>query len=311
MLYLMFALGLILLFVGGDLLVRGSVALAQKMGVSPLLIGIVLVGFGTSTPELLASFLAAMDGVSGIAVGNVVGSNICNILLVLGVGAVICPVVIDKKSFKRDGGFLIISVLGLGVALAFGQIGFLLGALLVGLLIAYVVLSYRMEKNDKQAIKDAKEEFDNGKAKPAWVSAIIAIGGIALTMLGAKFLVDSAVQMATNFGISESVIGLTVVAVGTSLPELATSIMASIRKHNDVAFGNVVGSNIYNALFILGTVALFIPVEVPADMMMSFFIMAAVTLLLLACGFIGKISKKMGWLFLLLYVGYVAWLVVS
>ena len=113
MLYLMFALGLILLFVGGDLLVRGSVALAQKMGVSPLLIGIVLVGFGTSTPELLASFLAAMDGVSGIAVGNVVGSNICNILLVLGVGAVICPVVIDKKSFKRDGGFLIISVLGL------------------------------------------------------------------------------------------------------------------------------------------------------------------------------------------------------
>lgn len=298
MVYLFLILGLVLLFVGGDWLVAGSVSVARRLKVSPLLIGLTLVGFGTSTPELLTSLLATYKGSAGIAVGNVVGSNTANILLVLGVAALLNPVHVKGKSFRRDALFLALSTFVLVSSLAFGSIGRLLGAIMVGALILYVVYSYKTEKE----IPD-----DSEKPAPLFTSLIRTIIGISLTLLGAKLLVDNSVELAKAWGISEAVIGLTIVAVGTSLPELATSIMSSIKKHNDVAFGNVVGSNIYNALFILGMTALFMPVQIPAHMGLDMAIMSVATLLMIGIAFWHKkYSRLTGLLFLILYALYIA-----
>ena len=298
MTYLLLALGLFLLFVGGDWLVAGSVAVARRLKVSPLLIGLTLVGFGTSTPELVTSLLATYKGAEGIAVGNVVGSNIANILLVLGVAALLNPVQVKGKSFRRDSIFLILSTLVLVASLAFGTIGRLLGFAMVATLIFYIFYSYKTEKE----IPDDAE-----KPAPLIPSLIRTLAGILLTLLGAKLLVDNSVELARAWGISEAVIGLTIVAVGTSLPELATSIMSALKKHNDVAFGNVIGSNIYNALFILGVTALFMPVEIPQGMGLDMGIMAMVTALMIAIAFIfKKYTRTTGAIFLVLYALYIA-----
>ena len=305
MTYICFIIGLVLLALGGDTLVKGAVTLANKMNISPLLIGIVLVGFGTSTPELMASILAVFQNppAPGIAVGNVIGSNIANILLVLGLTAAISTVFIDKKAFARDSFFLILSTAALCVAVQVGTINFLAGVILDSLLLVYVFYSYYSERKNRKKTQPAEEDTIKGSALKAF---LITVLGIGMTMFGAKLLVDNAIIIARNFGISESVIGLTLVAVGTSLPELVTSVMASIRKQNELAFGNVVGSNIYNALFILGTVALLTPIHVPNDLDISLIIMVCATALLVLCGAIyKKIVPLMGVLFLILYAGYI------
>lgn len=309
MIYLMLVLGLFLLAFGGDTMVSGSVALAKKMGVSTLLIGLTLVGFGTSTPELLTSLLAVFKGSEGIAVGNVVGSNIANILLVLGMAAVIAPVQVDIKSFKRDGSFLGVSCVMLILAVFIGKINMFMGMILTLLLITYVVYSYISDKKHqkkKRAQMSAEEqEICQIAHMPTWKALVKAIGGIALTMLGAKLLVDNSIVLAKQWGVSESVIGLTIVAVGTSLPELATSVMSAIRGHNDVAFGNVVGSNIYNALFILGVTALFMPIIVPTGMGTDVMLMTLITGSLIGIAFWKKqFSRPIGWMFLSVYAVY-------
>ncbi len=300
MTYLLLVLGLFLLFIGGDWLVAGSVAVARRLKVSPLLIGLTLVGFGTSTPELAASLIAIREGVDGIAVGNVVGSNIANILLVLGVAALLNPVHVKGKSFRRDAAFLVFSTLVLVGAASFGTIGHLLGAVMVGALIFYVIYSYKTEKE----ISEEKE-----KTVPLINSLCRTIAGIFLTLFGAKLLVDNSVALAHTWGISEAVIGLTIVAVGTSLPELATSIMSALKKHNDVAFGNVIGSNIYNSLFILGATALFMPVQIPEGIWIDMLIMIFVTALMIVIAFaFKKYTRWMGALFLILYALHIAYL---
>ena len=311
MLYLTFILGLILLVFGGDLLVKGSVNVANKLGISPLVVGIVLVGFGTSTPELMASILSAIKEVPQIAIGNVIGSNIANILLILGITALIQPIKIDMKSFKRDSGFLALSCLALIVAMSFGALNRLGGAVFVLALLGYVYYCYHMEAKNKKAIKEMQKDIDEmSETKGSTLRHLItAIIGIALTMLGAKFLVDSSIELARQWGISETVIGLTIVAVGTSLPELASSVMASIRKHNEVAFGNVVGSNIYNSLFILGVVAVLMPLPFGNDLWESIIIMTATTALLILTGVFKQISRPMGVVFLVAYAGYIICLI--
>lgn len=310
MIYVLLALGLFLLAFGGDTMVSGAVALAKKMGISTLLIGLTLVGFGTSTPELLTSLLAVFKGSNDIALGNVVGSNIANILLVLGMAAVITPVTVDMKAFKRDGGFLALSCIMLIMALFFGQIGRMMGAVLVAMLIGYIVYSYISDKKQQKKKKEKcatspTDEIETAPNMPTWLALVKAIGGIALMMLGAKLLVDNSIILARSWGVSEAVIGLTIVAVGTSLPELATSVMCSIRGHADVAFGNVVGSNIYNALFILGVTALFLPITVPANMSTDVWIMTVVTALLIAIALWQKrFSRSIGFAFLCVYAGY-------
>lgn len=304
MVYLMLIIGLSLLVYGGNLLVDGSVQVAKKIGLSSLVIGLVLVGFGTSTPELLASLISVLKGSNGIAVGNVIGSNIANILLVLGAAAVVHPVKIDIKDFKRDGLVLMLASIGVVCAVYLGVISRLIGFIFVSGLIGYVFYCYKTDK------KNHSENETAEKANISLIKAlIISIIGIALTMLGAKFLIDNAIILARLWGVSEAVIGLTIVAVGTSLPELAASMAASFKKENGVAFGNVVGSNIYNALFILGMVALILPIKVDQTMRIDSLIMLLVAFVLTGIAFWKKeFSRTIGLLFLLAYTGYIWYL---
>ena len=305
----MFILGLLLLVFGGDTLVKGSVGVANKLGISPLVVGIVLVGFGTSTPELIASILAVYKTPPApeIAIGNVIGSNIANILLILGVTALICPIKIEIKGFKRDSFFLILSCLALLITMKVGSLNCIGGISFLLALFSYVYYCYYTEKKNKQAIKEMQKELDemNNNKSSVLRQVLMTIIGISLTMFGAKLLVDNSIELARQWGVSETVIGLTVVAIGTSLPELVSSVMASIRKHNDVAYGNIVGSNIYNALFILGTVAILTPLPFKSDLWESITIMSMTTLLLITTGLFKQISRYMGLLFLIAYTGYI------
>lgn len=270
--------GLALLIVGGELLIRGSVKTASRLGVSPLVIGLTLVGFGTSTPELVTSVQASLSGAPGIAVGNIVGSNIANLLLILGVSALLAPIAVQSSSLRRDGGVLVAVSLGFAALAIVWPLDRIAGALFVLLLIAYMVYAFRQER---VAGTDHGAAFDKGEAlretDPALrpgleergdsivLPLLLALAGLALVVLGGSLLVDAAVTIARDYGISETVIGLTIVAVGTSMPELVTSVTAALKKQSDVAFGNVIGSNIYNILGIGGFTGLISPVEIPQE----------------------------------------------
>jgi cation:H+ antiporter len=314
--YLSLAAGLLLLLAGGELLVRGAVATALRAGVSPLMIGLTLVGFGTSTPELLTSVEAAMVGSPGIAVGNVIGSNIANILLILGIAALICPISVSPGAFYRDGAVASIAALcGVAVCL-FGQLRPLGGWLLVALLISYVFYCYRAERVSSAATDTSIQPAAAvpGSTNLALPAAIVLISiGLALTMLGAHLLVSSALALGVALGISETVLGLTVVAVGTSLPELVTSVLAAFRRQPDIAFGNVIGSNIYNILGILGVTAIIEPIPVPPEIARTdVWIMLAATVMLLFFSVSGwRISRVEGGFFLAAYAGYLVFVTSS
>ncbi len=302
--------GGLLLFGGGEALVRGGVAAAARLGVSPLLIGLTLVGFGTSTPELVASLQAALIGAPGIAVGNVVGSNIANILLILGLAAVIFPIATTRGAFRRDGTMLLASAAALIVAAMTGVVGPPAGIVFLLLLAAYVVFTYRTERRrpDAGARMHAAEaeEFAGPAPMPLALGLALAAAGIAGVVLGAGLLVGAALTVAREAGLSEAVIGLTLVAVGTSLPELATSVMAALRRHADVAFGNIVGSNIFNALGIMGATALVTPIEVPRQFLVfDLWVMLGVSVLLVIFAATGlRLNRWEGGAFLALYALY-------
>ncbi|NBN63476.1 calcium/sodium antiporter [Microvirga tunisiensis] len=299
-------IGLALLFAGGEALVRGAVALAAKIGMSPLIIGLTVVGFGTSTPELVVSIKAAFEGSADIAVGNVVGSNTANILFILGVAALISPIPTMIAGIRRDlYVMLAVAVLMLGLGYM-GIIDRLAGGVMVALLVAYVAYA---AVNSKTSPED-QDETQQQANMPVWQQAAYIIGGLVLLILGADYLIGSATTIARAIGVSEAVIGLTIVAVGTSLPELATSVIAAFRKHSEIAIGNVVGSNIYNILGILGVASLLKPLSI-APTMTSFDIpvMLAVTLLLVVAMLAFRsISRSIGAGFVLIYVAYCVWL---
>lgn len=311
--------GLALLIVGGDIMVRGAVGVATRLGVSPLVIGLTLVGFGTSTPELVTSVQASMAGSPGIAVGNIVGSNIANTLLIMGVAALVAPIAVSSASLKRDGGIMIAAAVLFAALSAVADLSRLTGVVFVSLLIAYVVFSFRQEKAspadhgaayDKgEAALEVDEGFSPSRASSLGWSLALAIGGLILIVVGGKFLVDGAVALARGYGISETVIGLTIVAIGTSMPELVTSVVAAFRRQSEVAFGNVVGSNIYNILGIGGVTALIAPTTVPPEIVrFDNLIMVGVCLVLFAFAWTGlRIGRREGGL---LICGYVIYLVV-
>ena len=317
--------GLALLITGGELLVRGSVRVAERMGVSPLLIGLTLVGFGTSTPELVTSVQAAIAGSPGIAVGNIVGSNIANILLILGLSAVIFPIAVQGSALKRDG----VIVVGAAVLLALVSwtVGLtrVVGVLFVLGLVSYMVYAYLQERTAGAQAGDHTAAFDKAQAlegvdatlhapkgRAGWIAPLLmAVGGLAIIIFGGRLLVDGAIQLARVVGLSEAVIGLTVVAVGTSMPEFVTSVMAAIRRQADVALGNVLGSNIYNTLGIGGLTALISPTAVPEQIVrLDNPVMIGVSLLLLLFAATGRrISRREGAVFVTLYVAYVSYLI--
>lgn len=311
--YLMLAGGLVLLTLGGDTLVRGASTAAKSLGVSPLLIGLTLVGFGTSTPELVTSLTAAMAGSPGIAVGNVVGSNTANILLILGVTALIAPIVVDRAAFRRDGWMLVIASAVCAAAVLAGRVDLVWGVVMVAMLVAYLIVAYLGERSVQDAER-AKYEHISDAAPDSrgglWAGLALAVVGIALTIGGARLLVDGAVVIARDLGVSDTVIGLTVVAVGTSLPELVTSVVAAARRQADVALGNVIGSNIYNVLAILGITAMVSPLRVPPEIArLDLWVMLGATALLVIFVRTGlKIVRWEGLALLLAYAGYIAWL---
>lgn len=312
--WLSILIGLVLLVLGGELLVRGAVASAKALGVSPLLIGLTLVGFGTSTPELVTSVTAAMNGSPGIAVGNVVGSNIANILLILGLAAVIYPMAVNPKGFKRDAIMLVLSALACTVVVLYGRMGPVIGGLFIASLFIYVAYVYVQEKQspDEAALvaEHRAEDAPKGPRNIA-MSVIMAVVGIAITIYGAGFLVDGAIALAKGLGVSDTIIGLTIVAVGTSMPEFVTSVMAAIRKHADVAYGNIVGSNIYNILFILGATSFVNPIDMPAQIArFDIWVMLATTALLVVFARTGiKLQRWEGMVFIGCYAAYTGYLI--
>ena len=290
--------GLVALFVGGEALVRGAVGIARKLTIPPLLIGLTVVGFGTSTPELLVSVSAALSGSPDIAIGNIVGSNIGNILLIVGLTALIWPIKITGATLSRDAAIMVAAALVLVPVFWLGQIGRPAGAVLVTGLIGFLLWAY-LHPGESGA-------DDDTPMLPAWQSALWVALGLAGLMIGAQFLVDGAVNIARGYGISEAFIGLTIVAVGTSLPELATSLIAALRRQSEIAIGNIIGSNIFNVLGILGVTALIAPIPV-ADRFLSFDlpIMIAATLLLAALLRGAQIGRSLGAGLLLAYAAYV------
>lgn len=320
--YILIAAGLTLLFLGGEALVRGSVTISKRLGISAILIGVVVVGFGTSTPELLVSVQASLAGQPDIALGNVVGSNIANVLLILGLAAVITPIICKDKAIRRDAFAVVMATLVL-FGLSYWQvISQITGGLMVLALIGYLVYSYRSEQRDKRALAAAApagvepettheqgaEEFASKMG--LWVSILMSIVGIAMLVFGANFLVEGASNVARSFGIPEAVIGLSLVAVGTSLPELVTAISAALKKNSDVIIGNVLGSNLFNILSILGITALIKPVPLTGQIA-AFDIPFALGIAIASLGIIflfKKFGRLTGALFILTYAIYIGWM---
>ena len=304
--------GLALLLVGGDLLVRGASALALRLGVSSLAIGLTVVAFGTSTPELVVSVRSALTGASDIAVGNVVGSNIVNIALILGLSALIRPLASQARIVRLDGPIMVASTMVFVALLADGEASRLEGALLLAGLVVFTVQTIRSSRKEVDA---SKEEFANAVPVVA-VGAFRNVGfvllGLAGLVAGGSILVDAAVEFAGALGISEAIIGLTIVAVGTSLPELVTSVIAALRGYGDIAIGNVVGSNIFNVLGVFGVTALVRPVVLGGISLVDLGLMLALAILILPMLWTqSKLSRVEGALLVACYVAYVAYLVAA
>lgn len=311
MTYFLIIAGFALLLFGGESVVRGSVALAQRLGVSPLIVGLTIVGFGTSLPEMVVSVNAALVGSPGLAVGNVVGSNIANILLILGVAAVIAPIAVHPGAVKRDLlGMSAATLVYVGLGMS-GQIVFWQGVLMLIALMSYIGFTvwHDNKSNDEAAEMHRDEAAEMGEIPLRTVSiAGIIIVGLFAVVVGAEWLVTGATTLATEFGVPEEVIGLTVVAIGTSLPELATSIVAAYRRHSDVCVGNVLGSNLFNLFGITGVTALFVPLPF-SDKIVSFdlWILLAATAIIIPFMLTGRrISRPEGIVLLILYVSFIA-----
>ncbi len=308
--------GLVLLIAGGEALVRGAGTLASKAGISPLVIGLVVVSAATSAPELAVTVGAVASGQPDLAVGNVVGSNIVNVLFILGLSAVFLPLMIKRQLLRFDiPVMLAISLVFLILAID-GVVGILDGALLLAILIAHTIYSIKLGKS-KVLETEAKPDAMPLNSKPVslWLAILLLIAGIGLLVLGAQLLVTGAVNIATALGVSSLVIGLTVVAIGTSLPELATSLIALRRGETDMAVGNVVGSNIFNIGMVIGLPALLfgqgIPVA-PAAIAVDLPLMLATAIALLPIALTGfEIARWEGALFVALYVAYTTYLVLA
>lgn len=308
-------LGLVLLVAGAEYLVRGASNLAISAGISSLVVGLTVVAFGTSSPELAVSVMSAYKGQADLALGNVVGSNIFNVLFILGLSAMIVPLVVAQQLVRLDvplmiGASVLIFLLGMD-----GHIGFIDGILLFTGIVCYTVFLIRQSRRESSAA--VKEEYESeyaAKAKPGLLKNIMfVVIGLAALMLGSKWLVDSAVSIAQSFGVSELVIGLTIVAAGTSMPEVATSVVAAIRGERDIAVGNVVGSNIFNILCVLGLSSVVSPAGIavsPAALQFDILVMIAVAVACLPVFLSGyRISRLNGAAFLAFYVAYVVYLI--
>ncbi len=310
---LMLILGFIGLYMGAEWLVRGASRLAKLMGLSPLLIGLTVVAFGTSAPELLVSLVSALKGKNMIAVGNVVGSNICNIALVLGIASLFHPIACQKEIIKRDIPIMVIISIYLMIISLDSKIGRFDGLILFLSLIAYTIFNYYGEKKRQQDVLILEDiRLKKGIKKSSQIFLIVV--GILLVVLGARMVVSGAEMIMRMFGISERVIGLSIVAFGTSLPELATSAVASYRRHMDISIGNLIGSNVFNIMCVLGLTGLIKPILLPEGIFKSHIFIDYMIMLfisILPWFMIRKdllMSRKAGLILLGIYITYILYL---
>ena len=310
---LLFFAGLALLWIGGEGLVRASAALGIRFGMTPVVVGLTIVAFATSAPELAVSLGAAFRDSPGLAVGNVVGSNICNITLVLGVTALIGRPRLKGQLVPRDTSVLILSTLLVPVLLLDGQLGRIEGFVLVGTIAAYVTLTVLQAKPGQIPVPFVDEPLPTTKPEASiTVNALIGAGSLALLILGSDLFVRAAVEIALVLGISPALVGLSAAALGTSLPELATSIVAARRGQPELAAGNLIGSNIFNLLLILGATSLVRPLTPNGIDIIDLGVMVATSLLALALMVIKpRIERLDGTVLITIYAAYMAWLFVS
>ena len=310
--------GLVLLIAGGEELVRGASSIATRIGMSPLIVGLIVVSAATSAPELAVTVGAVISGEPGLAVGNVIGSNIVNILLILGLSALVMPLLIKRQLVRFDIPVMVgLSILLVAVSLD-GQIGLLDGVLLLAGLVVHAVLSILIGRREVRVGAEGAGTAPiptPGSPTPVWLSLLLLVVGIGLLVLGSQLLVTGAVSIATGLGVSSLVVGLTVVAIGTSLPELATSIIAVRRGERDMAVGNIVGSNIFNIGMVLGLPAIIFGEGIPvpaAAIALDLPVMLATAIALLPIAFTGFIIARWeGGLFVAIYVAYTAYLVLA
>ena len=312
---LLFLVGLALVVFGADYLVEGASAVARKAGLSEFIIGLTIVGMGTSAPEMVVSFIGAAQGNADIAIGNVVGSNIFNTLLILGVTALILPMTITPENRKRDipmNIFTVVVLVLLGLEHTIFGIGTdglsrIDGGILLALFIAYMWYSFTSSKPESDSAQDAKKTA-------IWLAVIYIVGGLAALVFGGRLFVNSAVNIAHSFGVSDKFIAITILAGGTSMPELATCIAAAVKKKGQLALGNIIGSNIFNVLLILGGSAIISPLSFADISYVDLGILMASALVLLTSCFVGKknsLDRLDGVLFLILWAGYMAWLIMN
>jgi cation:H+ antiporter len=299
-------LGLFAITFGAEGLVRGSSSLAIRLGLTPLIIGLTIVAFGTSTPELVVSLGASLNNQGDISIGNVVGSNICNIGIILGLTALLCPVKVSLQVVKNDGTIMIAASLLSLFIITKGTISRLKGIALFAALVAYTVYSIWLAKKEVSA--EIKQQFHEGvpsQSKSLYLDLLFIGGGLLLLVFGSRILVISATDIARLIGISEAVIGLTIIAAGTSMPELATSIVAALRRHPDIAVGNVVGSNIFNILGILGMASIAKPLSATGITKLDLWVMVGFSVALLPLLYTDlKLQRWEGGLLLFGYAAY-------
>lgn len=321
----LFVIGLIILIKSADVLVSGASSLALRFKINPIVIGLTVVAFGTSAPELVVSVTSALSGNTGVALGNIVGSNIANILLILGISAIITPLVVHKNTVWKEVpmsflGAVVIVILGIQNILdktdhtpiilnsqnVIGSLTFSNGLILLSFFIIFLYYTFGIAKV-------TGEEKPDIKKSPLAKSVIFILLGLSGLVLGSKFFVDSAVSIATMLGVSQTFIGLTVVALGTSLPELVTSVVAALKKQAEIAVGNVVGSNIFNIFFILGITSLTAKIPITGQTFTDIIVLFATTLILFISFFVlkkGTIGRIEGSVMVTLYIGYISFLII-
>ncbi len=303
MIYLELAGGFVLLMGGAEFVLRGAVQLARRLGVSPLIIGLTVVAYCTTMPELLVSLEAAVRNAPGIAIGNIVGSNICNLLLILGAAACVCPMAVNPREVRFEGA-IVVGVAALFITLGItGSLSRVDGVLLLACLVAFTVISVRRARRNPPGAETEEEAAD----RPVWITLGTLAIGLGCVAVGSHLLVEGAIGLARMLGVSEAIIGVTVVAVGTSLPELATAVVSAYRGHSEVAVGNVLGANIFNLLAIGGLVATVHPLDVPPHLLhLAIWTMLGATVALVSwLAFRGRLGRLAGLLCLAVYVLYV------
>lgn len=313
--YIMLVVGFLFLIKGADFFVDGSGSIAKKLRVPDIIIGLTVVAMGTSMPELVTSVVAACEKKSDISIGNVVGSNIINILVILGLSAVILPLCVDKSMFKRDIPVLLLTAVAVPAIVLLSknsegvnEVGTIGGIILVVLFIGYILLTIKAALDYRKAHAGESEEDEIKES--SWLKSILfTVGGAAVIVIGAKLAVGGAEKIATQWRIGQDVIALTVVALGTSLPELVTSAVAAKKGNSDIALGNIVGSNIFNVLLVLGTTAVINPVPVPFNSIVDMFVLLGVSIYLAITARTGKrLTRLEGASYLVLYAGYMVYL---